>query len=170
MTRRVSAIRATEIEAVYRGRIGPLTRVARAITGDGETARDVVQEAFASAISDRAGYRPTGSLEAWIWRIVVNRAISERRRLTRATRLASIGRGPERSLNADGDESAARLVGALAQLPERQRVAVFLRYYADLDYETIAAVLGISSGTVGASLHAARETLRAELAIEEAHR
>jgi RNA polymerase sigma-70 factor, ECF subfamily len=169
MMRRVSAIGVGEIEAVYRAQIGPLRRVARAITGDRETARDVVQDAFASAINGRLGYRPTGSLDGWIWRIVVNRAISERRRSTRATRLTSSGRGPEPSLNGAPGDSSALLAAALARLPERQRMVVFLRYYADLDYETIAAVLGISSGTVGASLHAAREALRAQLATEEAH-
>jgi len=170
MMRRATAIGVGEIEAVYRAQIGPLRRVARAITGDAETARDVVQDAFASAISGRLGYRPTGSLDAWIWRIVVNRAISERRRLTRARRLAYVGRGLELSLNGGAGEYAAPLAAALAQLPERQRLAIFLRYFADLDYEAIAAVLGISSGTVGASLHAAREALRAALAAEEVQR
>ena len=168
--RRAPAIGVAEIEAVYRAQIGPLRRVARAITGDGETARDVVQDAFASAIGGRLGYRPTGSLEAWIWRLVVNRAISERRRSTRATSVTYIGRRPDPSPNGAAGEAAAPLAAALAQLPERQRTAVFLRYFADLDYEAIAAVLGISSGTVGASLHVAREALRAALTAEEAHR
>jgi len=46
------------------------------------------------------------------------------------------------------------------RLPERQRLALFLRYYADLDYATIAGTLGISEGTVAATLHAARSALR----------
>jgi DNA-directed RNA polymerase specialized sigma24 family protein len=48
-------------------------------------------------------------------------------------------------------------------LPERQRLAVFLRYYADLDYASIAAALGIKGGTVAAALNAAHETLRRSL-------
>jgi RNA polymerase sigma factor (sigma-70 family) len=48
-------------------------------------------------------------------------------------------------------------------LPERQRLALFLRYYADLDYAAIAAALGISPGTVGALLHTARTSLRRTL-------
>jgi RNA polymerase sigma factor (sigma-70 family) len=43
---------------------------------------------------------------------------------------------------------------------------LFLHYYADLDYETIAEALGISPGTVGATLSTARRTLRQALASE----
>ena len=48
----------------------------------------------------------------------------------------------------------------LAALPERQRLAVFLRCYADLDYRTIASVLEVETGTVSATLHAAHRALR----------
>ena len=48
-------------------------------------------------------------------------------------------------------------------LPERQRLAVFLRYYADLDYAAIGEALGIRTGTVAATLNAAHVALRARL-------
>ena len=48
-------------------------------------------------------------------------------------------------------------------LTERQREIVFLHYYADLDYSAIAEALEISAGTVGATLNAARRTLRQAL-------
>jgi DNA-directed RNA polymerase specialized sigma24 family protein len=48
-------------------------------------------------------------------------------------------------------------------LPERQRLALFLRYYADLDYEAIADALGVKAGTIAATLHAAHAALRREL-------
>jgi RNA polymerase sigma factor (sigma-70 family) len=48
-------------------------------------------------------------------------------------------------------------------LPERQRLAVFLRYYADLDYTAIGEALGISAGTVAATLNAAHAALRGRL-------
>ena len=51
----------------------------------------------------------------------------------------------------------------LELLTERQREIVFLHYYADLDYAAIAAALAISPGTVGATLTAARQTLRGAL-------
>jgi RNA polymerase sigma factor (sigma-70 family) len=52
---------------------------------------------------------------------------------------------------------------ALAALPERQRLVLFLRYYADLDYATIAATLEIAEGTVAATLSSARAALRESL-------
>ena len=45
-------------------------------------------------------------------------------------------------------------------MPERQRLILFLHYYADLDYQTIAEAIDVSTGTVGATLHTARANLR----------
>jgi RNA polymerase sigma factor (sigma-70 family) len=53
----------------------------------------------------------------------------------------------------------ASVRAAIATLPERERLAVFLYYYADLDYAALAEVLQISIGTVGATLHSARRKL-----------
>jgi RNA polymerase sigma factor (sigma-70 family) len=52
---------------------------------------------------------------------------------------------------------------AVARLPERQRTTVFLRYYADLDYTAIGRALGISPGTVAATLSSAHAALRSQL-------
>jgi RNA polymerase sigma factor (sigma-70 family) len=57
----------------------------------------------------------------------------------------------------DADDDLRRLI---RELPERQRLVLFLRYFADLDYEAIASILGITSGTVAASLHSAHTALR----------
>jgi RNA polymerase sigma-70 factor (ECF subfamily) len=51
----------------------------------------------------------------------------------------------------------------VATLPERQREALFLRYYADLDYRAIADLLEIEVGTVSATLSAAHNKLRVAL-------
>ncbi len=55
---------------------------------------------------------------------------------------------------------------AVATLPERQRLALFLRYYADFDYRQIAAILEVEIGTVSATLHKAHAALRAALTTE----
>jgi RNA polymerase sigma-70 factor (ECF subfamily) len=57
---------------------------------------------------------------------------------------------------------------AVAALPERQRLALFLRHYADLNYDQIAAVLGVRRGTVAATLHAAHASLR--MSVQEVER
>lgn len=61
---------------------------------------------------------------------------------------------------ADRRLHAAALRVLMGRLPERQRLVLFLRYYADLDYKAIAAALDISPGTVGATLNAAHASLR----------
>jgi RNA polymerase sigma factor (sigma-70 family) len=62
----------------------------------------------------------------------------------------------------------AELTAAISALSERQRLVLFLRYYADLDYATIAEALSISSGTVGATLTTARAALGHALEVKEA--
>ena len=69
-----------DIEAVYRTCFSQFCGVAAAILHDREAGRDAVQDAFAKAVGNRRTFRRDGSLEAWLWRTVVNTAISERRR------------------------------------------------------------------------------------------
>lgn len=147
-----------DLETLYRERFPVFVRCATAVLQDGEAGLDVVQEAFALALRRRKTFRGDGSLEAWVWQIVLNAA---RDRL-RARRRESRTFAPE-STPATTGESTEDLHGYLAALPERQRLAVFLRYYADLSYTQIADVIGISPGTVAASLNTAHGTLRRQL-------
>lgn len=143
-----------EVEAIYRLRLADFRRVAAAIVGDAERGSDAVQEAFGKALRKRRSFRGEGSLEAWLWRLVVNQARDELRAARRAPVPALL------SANGSTCHEDARLAAAIAALPERQRLAVFLRYYADLDYASIAEALGVKSGTVAAALNAAHENLR----------
>jgi RNA polymerase sigma-70 factor (ECF subfamily) len=145
-----------EIERVYRQRLPEFRRVAAAILGSREAARDAVQEGFAIAVRKRETFRGEGPLEAWLWRVVVNTAREQARRPAEAptSDAEPVGNG------APDDSGDARVRVALALLPERQRLALFLRYYADLDYRTIAETLGIAIGTVGVTLSTAHAKLR----------
>ena len=141
------------IELVYRNSFARFVRVAEAITRSREAAVDAVQEAFASALHNRLSYRGAGPLEAWIWRSVVNAAL---RSLRERSDLPLDRSGDGLSSERDSDE---RLRSVVAGLPERQRLVVFLRYYADLDYRTIADALQVQVGTVGAALSQAHTAL-----------
>jgi RNA polymerase sigma-70 factor, ECF subfamily len=146
------------LEAIYREHGPRFRRVARAITHDAEAAEDVVHEAFAIAILRQRSYRDSGDPVGWVWRIVVNTALSRRRR-RRVEELIlrrEVGRAEPPEVDADG----VRVRRCVARLPKRQKLALFLHYYADLDYEAIAGVLEISPGTVGKLLWDARTTLR----------
>jgi len=143
-----------ELERVYRADFLHFVRVATAIAGDEDSGADAVHDAFVQAVRKRRSYRGDGPIEAWVWRMVVNAAKNRKRPPAhieaRTTAAQENGFGdPVRSL--------------VASLPERQRLTLFLRYYADLDYESIAAALGVTTGTVGATLNAAHAALRSSL-------
>src|SRR5215217_3197457 len=90
-----------EIEAVYRRRFPAFLRVAVAIVGDEQLARDAVQDGFVRAVRYRRRLR--GAPEAWIWRIVVNEA---RRRRAREGRLVLVDPAelPEPSANGHAEQ------------------------------------------------------------------
>jgi RNA polymerase sigma-70 factor, ECF subfamily len=145
------------IERAYRVDLARFLRVALAIVGDRQRAADAVQDAFVGAIRGRRAYRGDGPLEAWLWRAVVNSALKVRRE-PEVEELVDEPPAPASSNGHHADvESAVRL------LPPRQRLVLFLRYYADLDYARIGDVLGIETGTVSATLHAAHTSLRRAL-------
>ena len=142
----------TDLEMLYRRSFPRFVRVAIGILHDEDQAADAVQEAFATAVRRRHRFRGDGPLEAWVWRIVLNSA-----------RHAAVRDPQQDLLKGWSDEppaAVAEVRAAVARLPERQRLALFLRYYADLDYDAIATALGVSVGTVGATLNAARAKLR----------
>lgn len=151
--------RLAELEALYRRRFPAFARVAISITGSVELGRDAVQEGFARAIERRDQFRGDCPLEAWVWQIIVNTA------RTAAGHAAQTGDDPrtEPVAGANGHHELSEVELWVRTLPERQRLAVFLRYWADLDYRAIAQALEIEVGTVSATLSAAHQTLRRSL-------
>jgi RNA polymerase sigma-70 factor (ECF subfamily) len=149
-----------EIERLYRHRYLQFRNGVSTITGSRETARDVVQEAFARAFRRRASFRGEGSLEAWVWKIALRTAWEQRRKAGTAGSNGSVETAlPE----PDRDPVLAE---ALRSLPPKRRLIVFLHYFADLSYGEIAELCGVSEGTVGATLSKARAALE-ELLREE---
>jgi RNA polymerase sigma-70 factor (ECF subfamily) len=148
-----------EVERVYRERFHDFARIAFAITRNEELAGEAVQETFARALRSRESFRREGTVEAWLWSILVNVARSLRPRTLMEFEYVD-GEGPPAPEIAARDTDFGCWVAAL---PERQRLAVFLRYWADLDYRAIASVLGVEVGTVSATLNAAHATLRRSL-------
>src|SRR5215216_2364034 len=115
-----------ELERVYRADFLRFVRVATAIAGDEHSGADAVHDAFVQAVRHRRSYRAEGPLEAWVWRLVVN-AAKTRARPTQDAELAE----PPAQTNGFGDPVRT----LVASLPERRRLTLFLRYYADLDYQ-----------------------------------
>jgi len=153
--------RTREIEALYRQRYRHFVRVATAIVGDEASGHDAVQDGFSHALGEQASFRGEGPLEAWVWRSVVNAALTVRRRQVARREAAELAETEASSGSDATDESGVR--AWVAALPEKQRLAIYLRYYADLDYRSIAQALGVEVGTVSATLSSAHQALRHSL-------
>ena len=150
-----------DLQEVYERRLAELRRVAAAIVYDRELARDVVQEAFVRAVRTRGSFSGRGPLEGWVWQIVVNAARDARARARLTAAASTADELDEAPSPGEHDDGRRRLVrAAIEQLPERQRLVLFLRVYADLDYHAIAQAVGITDGTVAATLNAAHTRLR----------
>jgi RNA polymerase sigma factor (sigma-70 family) len=150
---------AAAIERLYEQRYIRFRNGVAPVTGSYEAAHDAVQEGFARALRASGQYSGKGSLEGWVWRIVLRTALEQRRP------------GEEVPLDAVDPvfvepERDFALTTAVQALPPRRRLIVFLRYFADLPYRTIAEVLAIDEGTVAATLAQARQAL-AEILDEE---
>jgi RNA polymerase sigma-70 factor (ECF subfamily) len=139
------------VEAVYRADAQRLWRAIYAFAGDEEIASDAVAEAFAQLLHRGVAVRDPA---AWTWRTAFR--IS-------AGALKTRGAGnplpvtPVEHVDQHGDPD---LLAALRQLPDAQRAAVILFYYADLPIREIAARLGTNSLAVRANLSRGRGRLR----------
>ncbi|MBI5960246.1 MAG: sigma-70 family RNA polymerase sigma factor [Chloroflexi bacterium] len=146
------------------------------ITHDLPLAEDVVQDVFLQIYRYIGRFDPDRPFAPWFMRSVVNAAVQAAKRQQAALSLDHIP--PE--FGSDGDITFADLLPdpaptpdsvleieeietaveqALRQLPPEQRAAIVLRYYLDLDDETIAAELHCAPGTVRWRLHTARKQL-----------
>jgi RNA polymerase sigma factor (sigma-70 family) len=159
--RETSGANLAELERTYRERYPDLLRAATAISGSAESGRDAVHDAFVSLIRARKTYRQDGHLDAWVWAAVVNAARRETRRRSSLPLAEESLNGSAPHAEDGGGQDAVR--AAISRLPERQKLALFLRYYADLDYAAIAEALGTAPGTIAAAIYAAHKTLRRAL-------
>ena len=150
----------SDLEDLYRRRQGAFQVMLASVTGNVESARDIVQEAFARALQKQDGYRGDGSLEAWVWRIAFRVAVG-----SKGSRELTLEEVP--AVAFVDERVDPMLSAAVRELPPQRRMAIFLRYFADLSYAEIGEVLGIAEGTVGATLSKAHEQLGAELSANE---
>jgi len=141
--------------------------------GSSEEAEDLCQESFIKLIKSAGRYRPQGKFQSWLFRIAGNQARSRlrRRKILRWLPLTneydttkSPGRG---TLDALVDREEQRVVQvAIAGLPERQRQALVLKQFHDLNYREIADAMDTSVSSVQMLLHRAMTGLRKSLISE----
>lgn len=150
------------IEELYRSRFRKFLKVAAGVAGERHAA-DAVHNGFLRALRHRRSFRAGASLEAWVWRTVINAAHDMRRDDRDELLLDAWGETFEPSVNGRPPDGDPLVRAVILNLPPQQRLSVFLRYYADLDYQAIAKVLDVSPGTVAATLHKAHATIRRQL-------
>jgi RNA polymerase sigma factor (sigma-70 family) len=123
-----------------------------------------VQEALLRAWERSEKGQELDSLEAWVTTVAMNLSRSGLRRL-RSERRARARLPAPRGI--EPDVQRVDLERALSTLPRRQREAVVLRYYLQLDTREVASALGIGEGTVKSTLFRARVALATALGITE---
>lgn len=137
--------------------------VALRMCGDAETARDVTQEVFISALRSLRSFRGTARLSTWLHRVTVNASLDRLRRrrddlpLEETAGRADPGRGPEEA--AVESDRARRVRRAIAALTPEFRAVVVLHDLQDLAYAEVAEALEIPIGTVKSRIHRARMEL-----------
>jgi RNA polymerase sigma-70 factor (sigma-E family) len=125
-----------------------LVRLLSLQCGDVETAQELTQDALVKVCQHWRKVRRMDEPAAWVTRVAVNLALSHHRRSAVRRRHAAVtGRQQARVDPADATDGWV-VRAALANLPERRRTALVLRYFEDLSVEQTAEIMGISASAV----------------------
>jgi RNA polymerase sigma-70 factor (ECF subfamily) len=156
----------------------PLVNFLYRMVRDSATAEDLAQEVFLRVYRARKQYSPSAKFTTWLFRIATNLALNSvrdnRYRLFQVSIDAPVEEDeapiqvPARDLRIDEHmverDRAEFIRRAIAKLPEKQRVAVLLHKYEEMDYGEIARILECSESALKSLLFRAYETLRVQLA------
>jgi RNA polymerase sigma-70 factor (ECF subfamily) len=148
----------------------PALRVAYGIAGN--EAEDAVQDAFVKAYRKLDGFRTDAAFRPWLFTIVTNEARNRRRSSSRRSKLDLQVRDQPQPVGAAVDDVVTqhdqrrRLLDVVANLPDRYREVVTLRYFAGLSESETAEALSCPLGTAKSRLSRALNLLRAQLGEE----
>lgn len=130
-----------------------------------EEAHDASQEALLRLWSAMDAGKGIGQPDAWTFRALYRICMDEHRWRRRVRGLAERLRWG--ATTAEGDQSELIAVwDAVERLPARQRLAIYLRYRADLPFEEVGAILGIAAASARSHVSRALDTLRGRLSDE----
>ncbi len=128
---------------------------------DHDDANDITQETFVKIWRNLDGFQGNSQLYTWIYRIATNECLSflEKKRkkswFSFDTKNEYLAEKLTSSAYISGDEIQMKLQKALLTLPDKQRLVFNMKYFDDMKYEEISAVLGTSVGALKASYHLA---------------
>ena len=155
-------VEAGDFDGLYRGQHRRVVAVLVAVCGEPDLARDAADEAFARAYDRWDRVARMEAPAGWVYRVALN--VLRRSLRRRALEMRLLHR---QYLPAEDVVPHPEVWAAVRSLPVRQRTAIGLRFVADLAEADIAAVMGVSRGTVSSTLADARGRL-AELLADEA--
>jgi RNA polymerase sigma-70 factor, ECF subfamily len=145
--------------------IPALRRYALALLRDRQDADDLVHDCLVRALDKLHGQRDDLNIRAWLFTILHNLFVSQRRRARARPDTERLEEGGEAdAYSVQGDQEARlqqrEILRVLNSLPEDQRTVILLVLVEDLSYAETAKVLGIPIGTVMSRLARGRERLR----------
>jgi RNA polymerase sigma-70 factor (ECF subfamily) len=158
--------------AVFRAYGPDVRRLSRRILGDEAAAEDAVGETFLRAQKRLASYDESRPFRIWLLGIAAHHCIDLLRRRSVEKRLFDdrgadpadlADRGPSPLHAVLRAEERAAVLAAIDALPVKYRLPLVLRHFADLEYEAIGGLLGVSRNQVGTLLFRAKRRLRADL-------
>ena len=141
-------------------------RTAYHYVGNRADAEELAQEAFLRILDAAVGYKPSARFTTYLYRVVANLCLDYRRKKRPEQRgdlplSTSPHPSPDAQMAAGERQEAVRR--ALDTLPDRQRMAVVLRYYEELSLREIAAAMDATAKAVERLLARARDCLADEL-------
>lgn len=161
------------LTTLLRGLQDPWYRFCLGLLRDPDLATDAVQETGLRFLKQISGFRGDSQLRTWSLGIAINVVREMKRRRQRhasgsseaTTDLAETVGDPAPSVGTSAEfvETREVLRQTLADLPDRQREAVVLRFFEDLSVEETASLMGCAAGTVKATVHQALRSLRKRL-------
>lgn len=142
-------------------------RMSLSLLHDPESARDATQETALRFLKQLSGFRGDSQIRTWSLGIAINVCRESKRRgrhIPEPLRLDGMRReDPGPAASAEVSETRVKVRELLADLPERQREAILLRFFEELSVEETAAAMNCAAGTVKATVHQAMQALRKKL-------
>lgn len=150
-------------EEYVTARWAALYRTAHLITGDPVVAEDLLQATLLKVMAQWSRVRRADAPDAYVRKMLLNELLGERRKTGRRAQKAHLIPVPSPVTDPAADTTnRLDLWDRVQQLPARQRAVLVLRYYEDLSEADIAAVLGVSTGTVKSQASLALRNLRSQ--------
>jgi RNA polymerase sigma-70 factor (ECF subfamily) len=124
-----------------------------------DDADDVIQNTFIKVWTGLDGFREDSQLFTWLYRIATNESLTflKKKKTKMLVQIDDVEQQLGRTLESDphinGDEIQIRLQKAILTLPDKQRLVFNMKYFEEMKYEDMSAILGTSVGALKASFH-----------------